>query len=184
MTLQETIGLRLIKLFVHPIPRDDPVDFKTRLKQATRVLISCPTGKEISCHSTIVAKFASLFPREGLVVLCPGSEKYSPEKYRIERLLSYPITFPDIPKHSLWNLVRCKSLKQLNQHRFDALLDLDPDFSLLNVYLCRLLHSPVRIGFTKPHSNRLYNIQYNGKPGVPYAKRLEGLLQLLQSLLS
>ena len=184
MTLQEIISRGLMRFFVPPISRNQTVDFKTHLKEAARVLISCPDGKEIFCCSATVAKFANLFPREGLIILCPNVEKYSIEKYKLQQLLNSPIHFPDVTKHSLWSIFKSRTLKQLEQNHFDLLLDLNPHFSLLNLYLCRLLRPPLRIGFAKPHSKRLYNLQYNGKPGTSYGNKLEGLLRLLQSLLS
>lgn len=179
MTLQETIFQGPIRFFMHPFSRNRPIDFKTHLKKTNRVLISCPPGKEhVSC-SKAIAHITSLFPGEGLVVLYPDHEEI-----KTHPSPNNAIHFMNISEKYLWNIIRSRALKQLAQHRFDVLLDMDPEFSLLNIYLCRLLRPPVRICFPKPYSEHYYNLQYNGKPNTPYPQKLEGLFQFLQSLLS
>ena len=182
MTFQETISQHLIRLFVHPISRNRPINFNTHLKKATRILIACPSSEKVTSHSKTISDFTHLFPRENLVVLFPDLESYSPEKHTIQLLIDHPLTFPNLKKQNLYHLLRAQSLKQLAEQPFDVLLDLDPDFSLLNAYLCRLLRPPLRISLSKPYSNAFYNLQYNGKANAPYAKRLERLLQFLKSL--
>lgn len=179
MTLQETIFQGLIRFFLHPFSRNRPIDFKTHLKRTNRILISCPTGKKYVSCSKAIADITSLFPKEGLVVL------YSDQKgIKTRPSPNNTINSLNISEKNPWNIIRSPALKQLAQNRFDVLLDMNPEFSLLNIYLCRLLRPPVRICFPKPYSEHYYNLQYNGKPNTPYPQKLEGLFQFLKSLLS
>jgi hypothetical protein len=179
MTLQETVFQGLIRFFFHPFPRNRSIDFKTQLKKTNRVLISCPPGKEHVSFSKAITDIVSLFPKEGLVVLTPDREGIKTHPSPNNAIHSMYIS-----EKNPWNIIRSPALKQLAQHRFDVLLDMDPEFSLLNIYLCRLLRPPVRICFPKPYSEHYYNLQYNGKPNTPYPQKIEGLFQFLQSLLS
>lgn len=184
MRLQEVIARGMIGLFVRPMAGDAPVNFKAGLKKARRVLISCPPGEEIFSNSKVVTDLTSLFPKEGLVVIQPGHEAYSLENYGIQCLLNHPVAFVGVPKQSDWRLFRSRTLRRLSEHRFDVLVDLDPDFSLLNAFLCRLLHPPIRMSFSKNFSRRFYNLEYTGKPGAPYTERLDGFFRFLRSLVS
>ena len=147
-------------------------------------MISCPVKEEVTLHAPTLLKFIKLFPRQNVTVLHPGLKKYNPEQNKIQLALHHPVISPNIPKQNLWSILRSKSLKELTQQKFDVLLDLDPDFSLLNIYLCLRLHPPIRISFSKSKINWIYNFQYNEKPGTPYNDKLTGLLQFLQNLIS
>jgi hypothetical protein len=184
MTVQQTISERIIQYFVHPISKDHPIHFRDHLKKATRILIVCPSDGKITAHSKTISEIIRLFPQQDLVVLVPGSDVNSAEMEKIQLLIDHAIITSNLEKHSLWSLLTSKSLKQLNHHRFEVLLDLNPEFSLLNIYLCRLLHPPVRIAFSKPHSSRYYNVCYNGKPSTSYNKKFERFSAFLKSLLS
>ena len=194
MKLRDIVEQGIIRFFVYPFHRNEPVDFKTCLKKATHVLISCPAGKGAPSYSTTIKKLTKLFSKKKLILLYPDVEKYSPEKFKIQHVLKYPVCFndtsspaiffPDISKQNLWNLLRSNSMKQFKKQRFDVLLDLDPKFSLINIYLCRLLHPSIRVSFSKPYSKYFYNIQYNGNPDTQYPDRLQGLYRFLRTLLS
>jgi len=173
MTLQKTIVPALIKIFVHPVFRNQPVDFKTHLKKANKILISCPTGEKALYQ---IPRFIDLFPRKRAIVLHQGSSISNTNKYSV-------ISF-DTSKQKFWNLIESKLLKQLTQYNFDVFLDLDPEFNLFTLYLCRFLNCPVRIGFSKLHTNWSYNLEYCTKRDLSYEKKLEGLFQFLQSFLS
>ncbi len=173
MTLQKTIVPALIKIFVHPVFRNRPVDFKTHLKKANKILIFCPTGEKTLYQ---IPRFIDLFPRKRAVVLHQGPSISDTDKYSV-------ISF-DTSKQKFWNLIESKLLKQLTRYNFDVFLDLDPEFNLFTLYLCRFLNSPVRIGFSKLHTNWSYNLEYCTKRDLLYEEKLEGLFQFLQSFLS
>ena len=183
MRLQETIDQGLIRFFIHPFFRNKPIDFRTFLKRATRVLISCPAEEEMDSGGAMIGKYTKLFPRKDVRFLCPDVNNSGSKMSHLKTVMRNSIALPDIPKMSLWSFRRSKSLEQLHEQRFDVLIDLDPDFNLLNVYLCRFIRPSVRVGFSKPFGHRYYNIQYNGSD-TSYAVNLEGLFNFLLSLVS
>lgn len=183
MTLREKIGKELVRVFVHPLHPSQPVDYKNSLKKAKRVLIALPTDME-SIPKDTIANFIHLFPRKGLVILNPDHPTRRPEQAEIPPFLNCPVLSPKISRKNPLGLINSKSVKQLCTNSFDVFLDLDPDFSLLNVYLCRALLSPLRISFSKPYSHQFYNLEYKGKFAASYTKNLENLFQLLKSLIS
>jgi len=183
MRLQETIDQGLIRFFIHPFFQNKPIDFRTFLKSATRVLISCPAGEEMDSGGAMFGEYTKLFPRKDVRFLCPDVNHSSSKKSDLNTWIMNSVALPDIPKMSLWSFRRSKSLAQFHEQRFDVLIDLDPDFNLLNVYLCRFIQPPVRVGFSKPFGHRYYNIQYNGSD-TSYAANLEGLFNFLLSLVS
>ena len=173
MTLQKTIVPALIKIFVHPVFRNRPVDFKTHLKTANKILIVCSTGEKTISQ---IPRFIDLFPCKKAVVLHHDPSISDTNKYSI-------ISF-DTSKQKSLNLIESKLLKELAHYNFDVFLDLDSEFNLFTLYLCRFLNSRVRIGFSKLHTNWSYNLEYRTKRDLPYEKKLEGLFQFLQSFLS
>ena len=183
MRFQETIDQGLIRFFIHPFFQNKPIDFRTFLRSATRVLISCPAGGEMGSCGGVVGKYTTLFPRKDVRFLCPDVNHPSSKKSDRNTGIMNSVSLPDIHKMSLWNFRRSKSLEQLHEQRFDVLIDLDPDFNLLNVYLCRFIQPPVRVGFSKPFGHHYYNIQYNGSD-ESYAANLEGLFNFLHALVS
>ncbi|MBN2028618.1 hypothetical protein JW824_00080 [bacterium] len=154
------------------------------MKKENRFLISCPAKEEVLPHASTITNFMKLIPRQNLTVIQPDLKKYNADHDKIQHALDHPVISPNTPKQNLWNILKSKSLKGLVQQKFDVFLDLDPHFSLLNIYLCLKLHPPVRISFPKPRINSVYNFQYNEKPGTPYSEKLNGLLQFLQNLIS
>ena len=172
MTLQKTILPVLIRFFVHPVFRNRPLDFKTSLKKANKILICSPGGKAYSC----IPKFIELFPKKETIILHQGSSTSNTDKY--------PVIFFDPTKQKFWDIIEPKLLKQLTRHNFDVFLDLDPEFNLFTLYLCRFLNPPVRIGFSKLHTNWSYNLEYCTKKDIPYENKIEGLLRFLESFLS
>jgi len=173
MTFQKTIVPALIKLFVHPVFRRQPLDFKTHLKKANKILICSPGGEKVVAS---IPRFIELFPHKKTIVLHQGSPIADTDNYSV-------ISF-DTPKQKFWNLIESKLLKQLTSYKFDVFLDLDPEFNLFTLYLCRFLNSPVRIGFSKLHTSWSYNLEYCVQKDLSYEKKLEGLLQSLHSFFS
>jgi len=135
-------------------------------------------------YASTIMNFIKLFPRQNLTVIQPDLKKYNADQNKIQRILNHSVTSPDTPRQNLWHILRSKPLKELVKQNYDVFLDLDPHFSLLNIYLCLKLHPPVRISFPKTRINSVYNFQYKEKPGTPYPEKLNGLLQFLQNLIS
>lgn len=173
----------MIRLLLRPHQRNKTVDFKNALREATRILIFCPTEQTtVSCADQI-ENLTRLFSGYEIVLLHTEAAGYSPETYRIQNLFDSLVTVSNIPKGNLWKTGRSKEIQQIIDKPFDIYMDLDPDFNLLSLYLCRRLQPAVRIGLTKPHSIHFYNLLYNGKGGTPYKERLEGLYKFLRAVL-
>ena len=184
MALRETIEQGIIRFFFHPFSKDKPIDFKTSLKEASQILIACSPGPQMDEYNVIIDEFIQLFPDKNVTLLLLHSKTKSTENSGRQKLLGNVIHVTDIQKMRLWHFRRSQSLKQLKGKRFEVLIDLDPEFNLLNIYLCRVVQPTIRIAFTKPYSDRFYNVQYNGKPDTPFDKNIEGLLNFLRSLIS
>jgi len=175
----EIISQGIIRVF-HANPDKGPVAFSQHLGKAKKVLLLCPNADLLSNHSKHICDFINLFPKRGLILLLPGVESYDPENYRLQLLINHPILFSELPRQNLWTIIRSSKVKELSQRQFDLLIDLDPEFSLLNAYLCRALRIPLRIGYSKPYSKAFYNFEFEGKENTPYTKKLESLITFLK----
>ena len=184
MTIKCRFEEALLRIFINPHFKNETVDFKARFKDAKRLLISYPPGLEFNECRPMLDVFTELFPRQNLTILHFDEKKYSPQKTHIHRQLYPYLTLPDIPRHSLRSFAKSKSLKTLRQITFDVLFDLDPNFNLLNAYLCRTLKPPLRMGFKKSCSSRYYNIEYNVETNTSYSSKLQGLINMVQSMIS
>lgn len=184
MTFQEKLNQKLIHLFIRPLRRNHPIDFNSCLKDASRVLIACPSSDMVIAQSKVVSEIIGLFPKMDCVVLCHDIAPKHPEVQRIELLLNHPVTPTGLTRSSSFALI-CKTFsKNFFDRKFDVLLDLDPEYSSINVYLCRALRPSVRISFSKPYSNRYYNFEIDSHTRCTYASRLVRLRDLLSGLLS
>jgi hypothetical protein len=184
MTIISRFEEVLIRIFINPHFEDETIDFKSRFKKAKRILISYPPGREFEDCRPMLDVFTKLFPKQNLTILHFDVKKYNPQRAHIHRQLYPYLTLPDIPRQSLMSFAKSKSLKTLRQLTFDILFDLDPNFNLLNAYLCRMLKPPIRVGFKKACSSSYYNIEYNVETDSSYSSKLQGLINMLQSMIS
>jgi len=173
-----TIYNGAIRILFYPVFRESPILFKTYLKNASRILIYCPAGDEFFTHSQLIQQLASLFPGNESTLLYTGPKENNKEYPKLLQIHYQP------PIKNIWDLMKSEELKSLTQREFDVLLDLTQDFKLLNIVLCRFMRPPLRIGFSKPNSNRFYNLQYKGKTEAPYREQLIGLYNFLKCMLS
>lgn len=180
MTSSDSISQKLINFFTHSFSQNQPVNFRQLMHNPVSVLILFPSIIKLDWCKDI-RKFTTLFPQSRIVLFHPGIEKKSSERDQIELLFDLPITFLESPRHDLYHLIKSDTLREIRQLHFDILIDLNPDFCLLNVCLSRVLNPPIRIGFSKSKGNWAYNIQYNVEAEIPYLEKLKGLHQFMQS---
>ena len=175
MTIQETISQTMIHLFLHPFHRHKPTDFQSAFKSVKRALIVCPAIKGVPASSELFVRFADLFTKAETQLIFPQYIQGD----LLDGLLDQAL-FLDIPKCTLWNCLRSQALKTLLDKNWDAILDLDVQYSTLTSYLCRRIQPGICIGFQKPYSHRQFNLEYKSKFTALYAKRLDGLFAFLE----
>ena len=177
MTIQETISQTMIHFFIHPFHRHKPTDFQSAFENVKRALIVCPAVKGVPASSELFLRFADLFAKAETQLVFPEDTKGDLLDGLLDRVL-----FLDISKPTLWNCLRSQTLKTLLDKNWDAILDLDVQYSTLTAYLCRRIQPGICIGFQKPYSHRLFNLEYKNKSTDQYAKRLDGLFAFLKQL--
>ncbi len=184
MTKLDTIEQTLIRFFIHPLIKDETVNFKAHLKDAKQVLLLGFSGKTFKAHRSIIKAFTLLFPKASRTILISDDDERSTKGKKVKKEQNVSIVTMELKRPHLWYLMRSELLKKMRDESYDVLLDLNPNFSSLGAYLCRTLHPPVRIGFMKPTGHRFYNVEYNGDPGGSFPDRLEGLFLFIDYLLS
>lgn len=180
--MTQSINELLIRLFVHPLHRDEPVDFKQAIRGAERVLVAVP--QQNPSHPGLnFDPLVQLFKKNAAVIL----ERRDPaikEKSSKKAKSNSNILLRDIDKVNYWQLRSSEDLRNLDNEKYDILIDLDPAVNLLHLYVCRLLGSPVRISFSKEGAEQYYNLVYNGGRDKPLQDRIDGLTTFLQSLVA
>jgi len=182
MASQHTLGTYLLRCFINPFSNNEPIEFRSHLQSAKHILILCPESYETSAHMASLKKITALFPKETVQLVIPGQAKYNPDLHKVQKDINRPVIFPDASKNSLWKIFRSQALNNLKHQPPDVLIDIDPESNLLNLYLCKLFASTVRIGFSKPYSHSFYNIEYSQRTELSYGLNLENFYQFLQAL--
>jgi len=187
MNLRNSISEMRVRLFINPFHATDPVDFKKTLKKSSRLLVVMPALENYRMLPKTLKQLEAAFPSSRFTWIHPGrslgmnpgasagGEKHGPDR---------PVLFLHLKKQTVGQLRKSQVLSGLDREPFDALLDLDPEFSLVGIYLAKLRRFPISIGFVKPHSNRYYNIQYKAAPESTYDEKLAGLFRFIRSFVS
>jgi len=181
MPNQHTFEKFLLKYFFHPFFTSDPVEFRSHLKSAKHVLILCPESYETSAHIATLKKIIKLFPKDTVQLTVPGKAKYNPDIHKLEKELGRPVIFPDAAKDNLLQVSTSEVLKNLKHQPPDVLIDIDAECNLINLFLCKLFPSAVRIGFSKSSSHSFYNMEYNQRAELSYGLNLENFFHFLKS---
>jgi len=187
MTFRNSIAEIRVRFFVNPFHSPDPVDFKKTLKKSSRILIVMPAGANHRITPRTVKHLEAAFPSSRFTWVHPGRSTGRNPGVPAEaekQDLNHPVLYLHLKRQTLGQLKKSQVLSGLGRENFDALLDLDPEFSLAGIYLAKLRRFPICIGFTKPHSGRYYNIQYNASPEATYEEKLSGLFRFIKSFVS
>jgi hypothetical protein len=179
MTLRNSISEKHVRFFINPFHAPDPVDFKKTLKKSSRLLIVMPALENLKILPKTLKNLEAAFPSSRFTWIHTGASA-GPENQG----LSHPVLFLHLKKQTIGQLKKSQVLSGLDREPFDAMLDLDPEFSLVGIYLAKLRRFPLSIGFMKPFSGRYYNIQYNAAPEATYDEKLAGLFRFIKSFVS
>ena len=179
----KTLGQSMIRLFFQPSSRRVPVDFRRALREATRILVFCPTEQATVTYADQIESITRLFSGYEIVLLHTEVTGYNPDNYKIQSLFDSLVTVSDIPKGGFLKTARSEEVSQLISKPFDVYIDLDPTLNLLSLYLCRRIYPSIRIGLFKPYGTYFYNLIYNGDEHTPYKDRLDGLCKFLHNLI-
>ena len=179
MTLRNSIAERQVRFFINPFYAQDPVDFKKTLKKSSRILVVMPALENHRILPKTLKNLEAAFPSSRFTWIHPGASIGAEEQG-----LNHPVLFLHLKKQTVGQLKKSQVLSGLDREPFDALLDLDPEFSLVGIYLAKLRRFPLSIGFVKSFSSRYYNIQYNAAPEATYDEKLLGLFRFIRSFVS
>jgi hypothetical protein len=173
MTAGDSFGEKWIRFFIHPLKEGKPLSFKTQLSKSKSAVLACPPGDSVKTHREMILHMLALFNNRGVIV-CDDTGGTA-------KSMGYPSTVRllTVPKMSRWQLLRSGIFKELDG-RFDAFIDLDPQYNLRHILLGRVSAAPLRIGFAKERSDIYYNLQYSGQPGEAYEQRLAGMHRFLR----
>jgi hypothetical protein len=187
MNLRNSIAEIRIRFFINPFHARDPVDFKKTLKKSSRILIVMPAGTNHRIVPRALKLLEAAFPSSRFTWIHPGvspgmnpGASAGPEKQD----LNHPVLYLHLKRQTLGQLKKSQVLSGLGRENFDAMFDLDPEFSLAGIYLAKLRRFPICIGFSKPCSGRYYNFQYNASPEATYEEKLSGLFRFIKSFVS
>ena len=179
MTLRDSIAEWRVRCFINPFQKPDVVDFKKTLKKSSRILIVMPAGTNHRIVPRALKHLDAAFPASRFTWIHPGASSGLEN-----RDLNHAVLYLHLKKQTVGQLKKSQVLTGLGREHFDALLDLDPEFSLVGIYLSKLRRFPLSIGFSKPFSGRYYNILYNASREATYEEKLSGLFRFLKSFIS
>jgi hypothetical protein len=187
MTLRNSIAEKRVRFFINPFHAPDPVDFKKTLKKSSRILIVLPALENHRILPKTLKSLEGAFPSSRFTWIHPGRSigGYPGASSGVEKQgLNHPVLYLHLKKQTVGQLKKSQVLSGLGREPFDAMLDMDPDFSLVGIYLAKLRRFPLSIGFVKPFSSRYYNIEYKAAPEATYDEKLAGLFRFIKSFVS
>jgi hypothetical protein len=179
MTLRNSISEMRVRFLINPFQTTDAVDFKKTLKKCSRILVLMPARTNHRIMPRALKPLEAAFPSSRFTWIHAGA---SPGPEHPD--LSHPVLYLHLKKQTVGQLKKSQVLAGLRREQFDALLDLDPEFSLVGIYLAKQRGFPLSIGFSKPFADRYYNIQYNASSESTYDEKLTGLFRFLKSFVS
>jgi hypothetical protein len=179
MTLRESIAEKQVRFLVNPFKSPDIVDFKKTLKKSSRILILMPESAGHRIVPKAMKHLETAFPSSRFTWIHPGASPGRPD-----RDMNHPVLYLHLKKQTVGQLRKSQVLAGIGREAFDALLDLDPEFSLVGIYLAKLWRFPLSIGFLKPFCGRYYNFLYNPSNEATYEEKLTGLFRFLKTFVS
>jgi len=175
MSSENILAERLVFFLVHPLTREKPVEFNKQLLRSQRVLISLPGVLDASARKSVAEAFADLFPEKKITLI----EETSGNDAGSSSILPVVIRREERTFRQLW---KSPAVGRIKDEGTDVFIDLYSDFSLLGIYICRLLHPAVRITFPKPFSRRYYNLEYCSKQKDDMEKKIRNLINFLSGV--
>ena len=179
MYFQYRIQEKWIRFLIHPFWKPGAIDFKKALKKASRILVVLPSSSSNRIYSKILKQIEGVFQGSHMVFIDPGSVPQTENQQ-----LSHAILYLHMKRQTFRQLRKSHVLTNFSRETYDMLLDLDPDFSLVGFYIARLNRLSLTAGFSKPCSDRYYNIQYKGSAESTYEEKCLGLIRFLKAFTS
>jgi hypothetical protein len=179
MTLRDRIQEKIVRSFTRPFRRTVPLEFKKTLKKSARLLVVLPASAGHRLTARTMRQMDSVFPSGRFTFIHPGAPAGSGETD-----FGRPVLYLHLRKNTVGQIRNSQVMAGLNLQAFDTLLDLDPDFSLVGVYLARRMGAPLCIGFAKPHGDRYYNLLFSAPSGTPIDERVSELFRFLKSFVA
>jgi hypothetical protein len=179
MKLRDAIQEKIVRYLTRPFRRSATLEFKKTLKKSARLIVVLPASPAHRIAPRTMRQLESAFPSGRFTFIHPGAPSGSGEAD-----YGRPVLFLHLKKSTVGQIANSQVMSGLNLQSFDTLLDLDPEFSLVGVYLARKTGFPLCIGFAKPHSDFYYNLIFSSGSGGPIDDRVSGLLRFLKSFAS
>jgi hypothetical protein len=144
--------------------------------KAFTFFVAMPEDDHDFNHSLVVLNFLAENKKSVIILTRDFKVSLLPAKYRAKTI---EYNFKDISKLYLPSK---RLIDKLTELQFNASIDLNRKENLFYSLSANLVQAPVRIGFTKPDSDKFYNLQVvNGEdnPEISY-KNFLNCLQMFQ----
>lgn len=173
------LSIIFIRFFINPFLQKTSIDYRYLVNDSSRIILSCPAEEKEKNFGIPIEKFSELFQNKSVTILYPENTIESC------KMVSNNVTnYPKKIKYNVLNLIHSDTIAQLCKKNFEIFIDLDPNISLLNIFLCRQLNPAVRVSFEKPSSHHFYNIRYNINPKKSYSENRSNLYYFLSSMIN
>lgn len=166
-------------MFIKPFTQNSQTEYRYLMNDSSNIMVSCPAEEKNKNFGIPVKKFTELFADKSVTILYP---EHTIEECKI--ISNNTNGYPKKIKYNFLHLIQSNNISQFNNQKFDILIDLDPNISLLNLMLCRQLNPALRISFDKPESNHFYNIRYTYNSTKSYSENRSGLYTFLKSMIN
>lgn len=177
MNLGNWIQEKWIRYLVPPFRGAESVDFKLCLRTAKRILVLLSSVPEEEKDFRLLKSLTGIFPNAHFTFLFLNSNIPKPKSLSSASFIFLP------PHSTVWKLQNSTILSQVLQEKIDLFFDLDPQFTLLGIYLARRLSPKMSISLVKPYSDVYYTVQYHGDWKVPSPKQWLSFFRFLRTFL-
>jgi len=177
MNFGNWIQEKWIRYFVPPFRGSESVDFKNTLRKAKEILVLLSSTPEEEKDFKVLKSLMAIFPNAHFTFLSLNSNVQMPKSLSSASFIVLP------PHSTIWQFQGSTILSQVLQEKIDLFFDLDPQFTLLGIYLARRLSPKVSISLVKPYSDLYYTVQYHGDWKMPFSKRWLSFFRFLRTFL-
>lgn len=157
--------------------RDNFVDFKKELSEASKMLVIIPENKtDLTNFNSFLASFKQAFPKVNYYYL-KAEESIVENIEKKAQVFTY--TKNDL---SFLNLIKREIISKLQREKFNIIFDLNKESQLLSSYIILNLDSPITITFYDKDKFSNSTLSIKSKLLEPETKTYETLIKYLKIL--
>lgn len=152
------------------------IAFTNALSSAHHALLIMPLNRAQRFPAvSVMEMLTKRFAEENITIITAEDD------YQTARLLPHsPQVRLLVNEFNLFYLPHHDLIERIGTHQYDIAIDLNLDFVLPSAYICKASKARVRVGFTRKHSEKFYNLTVRLDPTLDPRGVYDRLVKCLQ----